>query len=106
MQTGPLFGVLGLLATTQTKQFDPFLADLTHQGPRTLHHGWANLTVETNTGTFIGMYNDTYPNVRQFLRIPFAQVRQAFHLGFQRGLASRYFACSWLIRSSLAAAGG
>ncbi|WKT45387.1 Alpha/Beta hydrolase fold [Fusarium oxysporum f. sp. vasinfectum] len=73
MKMATLFAVLGLLATTQAKQFDPYLADLTHQAPRTLHHGWPNLTVETNTGTFIGMYNDTYPNVRQFLRIPFAQ---------------------------------
>jgi hypothetical protein len=31
--------------------------------------------VDTRTGTFIGMLNDTYPNVRQFLRVPFAQVR-------------------------------
>ncbi|KAL4733148.1 Alpha/Beta hydrolase protein [Aspergillus similis] len=31
------------------------------------------LTVETRTGTFIGMLNDTYPNVRQFLRVPYAQ---------------------------------
>jgi hypothetical protein len=30
--------------------------------------------VETRTGTFIGILNDTYPNVRQFLRVPFAQV--------------------------------
>lgn len=82
MKTGILFAVLRLIATTQAKQFDPYLSDLTHQAPRTLHHGWDNLTVETNTGTFIGMYNDTYPNVRQFLRIPFAQVCQAFHLLF------------------------
>ncbi|KAH7110946.1 Alpha/Beta hydrolase protein [Dactylonectria macrodidyma] len=68
-----LFAVLGLSATTLGKQYDAYLTDLGHQKPRALHHGWDNLTVETITGTFIGMYNDTYPNVRQFLRIPFAQ---------------------------------
>jgi hypothetical protein len=33
-----------------------------------------NLTVTTRTGTFIGDLNDTYPNVRQFKYIPYAQV--------------------------------
>ncbi|RMJ17653.1 hypothetical protein CDV36_002641 [Fusarium kuroshium] len=57
-----LFDLLGLSATAETKQFDAYLANLTHQEARTLHRGWDNLTVEINTGTFIGMYNDTYPN--------------------------------------------
>ncbi|KAL3428953.1 alpha/beta-hydrolase [Aspergillus tetrazonus] len=34
---------------------------------------WPNLTVEPETGTFVSMLNDTYPNVRQFLRIPHAK---------------------------------
>ncbi|OJJ42744.1 hypothetical protein ASPZODRAFT_1299585 [Penicilliopsis zonata CBS 506.65] len=50
----------------------PYYANLTWESPRTLSN-WSNLTVETQTGTFIGMYNDTYPNVRQFLRVPYAQ---------------------------------
>ena len=54
--------------------YDPYYANLTFEAPRTLSN-WSNLTVTTETGTFIGMFNDTYPNVRQFLRIPFAQVR-------------------------------
>jgi hypothetical protein len=47
---------------------------MTWQPPRTLHADWSNLTVETQTGTFIGAFNDSYPNVRQFLRIPYAKV--------------------------------
>ncbi|KAJ3765014.1 carboxylesterase [Lentinula raphanica] len=33
----------------------------------------ANLTVYTRTGTFIGGYNDTYPDVRHFKYIPYAK---------------------------------
>jgi hypothetical protein len=33
-----------------------------------------NLTVTTRTGTFIGDLNNTYPDVRQFKYIPYAQV--------------------------------
>ncbi|KAM6518967.1 hypothetical protein FALCPG4_012629 [Fusarium falciforme] len=73
MKSYTLLAALWLWAIAQAKQFDAYLADLSHQQPRSIRHGWDNLTVETNTGTFIGMYNDTYPNVRQFLRIPFAQ---------------------------------
>lgn len=51
----------------------PYYANLTWQPARSLSN-WSNLTVETQTGTFIGMLNDTYPNVRQFLRIPYAKV--------------------------------
>ncbi|KAJ5734140.1 alpha/beta-hydrolase [Penicillium malachiteum] len=49
-----------------------YYANLTWEKPRTLSN-WANLTVETPSGTFIGFLNDTYPNVRQFLRVPYAQ---------------------------------
>ncbi|ETS76618.1 hypothetical protein PFICI_12005 [Pestalotiopsis fici W106-1] len=52
--------------------FDPYYANLTWQPPRTLSN-WSNLTVTTPTGTFIGTLNDTYPNVRHFLRVPYAQ---------------------------------
>ncbi|KAK8085010.1 carboxylesterase [Apiospora hydei] len=31
------------------------------------------LTVQTRTGTFVGDYNDTYPDVRQFKYIPYAK---------------------------------
>lgn len=55
--------------------YTPWYANESFQPARTLHPDWANLTIETNTGSFIGFYNDTYPDVRQFLRIPFAQVR-------------------------------
>jgi hypothetical protein len=53
----------------------PYYANLTWESPRKLSN-WSNLTVKTQTGTFIGMLNDTYPDVRQFLRIPFAQVNR------------------------------
>jgi hypothetical protein len=55
------------------KPLPPYFEDLKWEPPRSLSN-WSNLTVETRTGTFIGMLNDTYPNVRQFLRVPFAQV--------------------------------
>lgn len=55
--------------------YTPWYTNESFQPARTLHPDWANLTIETNTGSFIGFYNDTYPDVRQFLRIPFAQVR-------------------------------
>lgn len=64
---------LQLAAPVLGAQFDPYFADLSWQAPRTLSD-WANLTVTTETGTFIGLLNDTYPNVRQFLRVPFAEV--------------------------------
>ncbi|PVH72271.1 alpha/beta-hydrolase [Cadophora sp. DSE1049] len=32
-----------------------------------------NLTVKTRTGTFMGNLNDTYPDVRQFLYVPYAK---------------------------------
>ena len=50
-----------------------YYANLTFQAPRSLS-SWPNLTVETRTGRFIGFLNDTQPNVRQFLRVPFAKV--------------------------------
>ncbi|KAI2791820.1 hypothetical protein POX_c04699 [Penicillium oxalicum] len=62
---------LGLLVAAE-KAYPPYFEDLNWQNPRTLSN-WSNLTVETRTGTFIGMLNDTFPDVRQFLRIPFAQ---------------------------------
>ena len=34
-----------------------------------------NLTVKTRTGAFTGNLNDTYPDVRQFLYVPYAKVR-------------------------------
>ncbi|KAK6209440.1 hypothetical protein LQW54_006293 [Pestalotiopsis sp. IQ-011] len=52
--------------------FDPYYANMTWQPPRTLSN-WANLTVATPSGTFIGMLNDTDPDVRHFLRVPYAQ---------------------------------
>ncbi|KAI4600026.1 hypothetical protein KJ359_001127 [Pestalotiopsis sp. 9143b] len=64
-----------LLATATSSfgaMFDPYYANMTWQPPRTLSN-WTNLTVATSTGTFIGMLNDTYPDVRQFLRVPYAQ---------------------------------
>jgi hypothetical protein len=73
-------GLLALaLAATPTiaAQFDPYYANLTWEAPRTLSVG-SNLTVKTETGTFIGLLNDTYPNVRQFLRVPFAEVSSPF----------------------------
>lgn len=68
------FGLLGLAAVALGELNPPYYANLTWQPARTLSN-WSNLTVETRTGTFIGMLNDTYPDVRQFLRVPFAQVR-------------------------------
>ncbi|GKZ29543.1 hypothetical protein AbraIFM66950_005380 [Aspergillus brasiliensis] len=62
----------GLAALALGDLNPPYYADLSWQPARTLSN-WSNLTVETRTGTFIGMLNDTYPNVRQFLRIPYAQ---------------------------------
>ncbi|KAI7160321.1 acetylcholinesterase [Hortaea werneckii] len=53
-------------------QEDPYYANLTFLPPRTLDVG-PELKVTTQTGTHIGAYNDTYPDVRQFLRVPFAQ---------------------------------
>lgn len=35
----------------------------------------ADLTVATRTGTFVGDYNDTYSDVKQFKWIPYAKVR-------------------------------
>jgi hypothetical protein len=35
---------------------------------------YANLTVTTRTGTFVGSLNDTYPDVRQFKYVPYAKV--------------------------------
>lgn len=64
---------LALAAASRAAQFDPYYANLTWEAPRTLSVG-SNLTVKTETGTFIGLLNDTYPNVRQFLRVPFAEV--------------------------------
>ncbi|RDW83643.1 uncharacterized protein DSM5745_03969 [Aspergillus mulundensis] len=64
--------LLLFLATTSLATFAPYYANLTFQPPRTLSN-WSNLTVETRTGTFIGALNDTYPDVRQFLRVPYAK---------------------------------
>jgi hypothetical protein len=68
-----LFALTLVTAPSIAAQFDPYYANLTWEAPRTLSVG-SNLTVETETGTFIGLLNDTYPNVRQFLRVPFAEV--------------------------------
>jgi hypothetical protein len=65
------------LITAAVGTFAPYYGNLTFQPPRTLS-SWSNLTVETQTGTFIGALNDTYPNVRQFLRVPFAKVSEHF----------------------------
>ncbi|RAH42132.1 carboxylesterase, type B [Aspergillus brunneoviolaceus CBS 621.78] len=60
-------------ALTACAESEPgYYANLTWEQPRTLSN-WSNLTVETQTGTFIGMLNDTYPDVRQFLLVPYAQ---------------------------------
>lgn len=49
----------------------------------TLHSVWAvssdphshgNRIVHARTGTFVGDYNDTYPDVRQFKYVPYAKV--------------------------------
>lgn len=34
----------------------------------------SNLIVHTRTGSFVGDYNDTYSDVRQFKYVPYAQV--------------------------------
>lgn len=70
-------GLLSLATLVSASAEDPYYANLTWEAPRTLSN-WSNLTVETHTGTFIGMLNDTYPNVRQFLRVPYAQVHSSF----------------------------
>lgn len=74
MMKSPSFGLLGLASLVSAYTEQPYYANLTWEAPRTLSN-WSNLTVETQTGTFIGMLNDTYPNVRQFLRVPYAKVR-------------------------------
>ncbi|KAJ5873440.1 uncharacterized protein N7473_013313 [Penicillium subrubescens] len=71
----PALGTLILTTITVSaadKPLPPYYEDLKWEPPRSLSN-WSNLTVETRTGTFIGMLNDTSPNVRQFLRVPFAQ---------------------------------
>ena len=68
-----LYMLLGGLAVASTVSIPPYYANLTWEPARTLSM-WHSLTVETETGTFVGMLNDTYPNVRQFLRIPYAKV--------------------------------
>jgi len=70
--------IVALFAVTNVvyaaaKPLPPYRGDLKWEAPRSLSN-WSNLTVQTRTGTFIGILNDTYPNVRQFLRVPFAQV--------------------------------
>ncbi|XHG03598.1 hypothetical protein AWENTII_006899 [Aspergillus wentii] len=72
MMNWTLFGLLALAAPVVGLQEPPYYANMTWEPPRSLSN-WSNLTVETRTGTFIGMYNGTYPNVRQFLRVPFAK---------------------------------
>jgi hypothetical protein len=37
-------------------------------------HGYGNRIVQARTGTFVGDYNDTYPDVRQFKYVPYAKV--------------------------------
>jgi hypothetical protein len=70
---------LALSATPSiAAQFDPYFANPTWEAPRTLSVG-SNLTVKTETGTFIGLLNNTYPNVRQFLRVPFAEASFFHH---------------------------
>ncbi|KAJ5621982.1 alpha/beta-hydrolase [Penicillium herquei] len=56
--------ILGILALTKSVLglSEPgYYANLTWEKPRTLSD-WANLTVETPSGTFIGFLNDTYPD--------------------------------------------
>ena len=65
--------LFGGLAVASTSSISPYYANLTSEPARSLST-WSNLTVETKTGTFVGMLNDTYPDVRQFLRIPYAKV--------------------------------
>jgi hypothetical protein len=76
------FALLGLSTLVFCELNPPYYADLAWQPARTLFT-WTNLTVQTRTGTFVGMLNATYPNVRQFLRVPFAQVRLSFILCFK-----------------------
>ncbi|KAJ5722124.1 hypothetical protein N7488_000159 [Penicillium malachiteum] len=64
--------IIAAVAPAIAAEFDPYYANLTWQAPRILSD-WSNLTLKTETGTFVGMLNDTYPNVRQFLRVPFAE---------------------------------
>ncbi|ORY69089.1 carboxylesterase, type B [Pseudomassariella vexata] len=63
---------LALAISALGQTFPPYYQNLTQEPARTLS-SFTNLTVETRTGTFVGFLNDTYPDVRQFLRIPFAQ---------------------------------
>ncbi|KAE8329705.1 alpha/beta-hydrolase [Aspergillus sergii] len=72
MATMVTFWLLALAALAHSELNPPYYADLSWQPARTLST-WSNLTVQTRTGTFIGFLNDTYPNVRQFLRVPYAQ---------------------------------
>ncbi|KAH8657942.1 Alpha/Beta hydrolase protein [Xylariales sp. PMI_506] len=65
-------GLLAFSSSALGAMYDPYYANMSWQAPRTLSN-WANLTVSTPTGTFIGIFNDTYPDVRQFLRVPYAQ---------------------------------
>lgn len=71
-------GLLALAALARSELNPPYYANLTWEGARTLSN-WANLTVETRTGTFVGFLNDTFTDVRQFLRVPFAQVGERAH---------------------------
>ncbi|PYH95647.1 carboxylesterase, type B [Aspergillus ellipticus CBS 707.79] len=63
---------LGFIPVALAQVDPPYYANLTWEPPRTLSN-WSNLTVETQTGTFIGFLNDTFPNVRQFLNVPYAK---------------------------------
>ncbi|KAJ5453820.1 uncharacterized protein N7458_004776 [Penicillium daleae] len=67
-----IWGAVAVTVLAADKSFPPYFGDLKWEEPRYLSN-WSSLTVETRTGTFIGMLNNTYPNVRQFLRVPFAQ---------------------------------
>lgn len=69
-----IWGAVAVTVLATDKSFPPYFGDLNWEAPRYLSN-WSSLTVETRTGTFIGLLNDTYPNVRQFLRVPFAQVK-------------------------------
>lgn len=71
--------LFGGLAVASTSSIPPYYANLTSEAARSAST-WSNLTVETKTGTFVGMLNDTYPDVRQFLRIPYAKVLSFFPL--------------------------
>ena len=67
------FGLLCLATSTYGQSYPAWYANMTFEAPRTLSNA-PDLNVQTSTGTYVGTYNDTYPNVRQFLRVPFAQV--------------------------------